>query len=250
VSAGVPAEQPLVFVTDLDAPELEPDDHHHLLRVLRLRPGDPITVSDGAGGYRSARLGRGSLPEVEGGVVSVPRPLPAVGVGFALLKGDRPELVVQKLTELGVDEIRPFTAARSVVRWDEDRRARAHQRLERVAREAAMQSRRVWLPTVATVATVGEVAATAGAARADRGGGPLEPGHRTVLVGPEGGWSDEERALELPVVGLADGVLRAETAAIVAGALLTALRAQRVAPASGTITRGHEFATQRGDVAG
>ncbi len=72
----------------------------------------------------------------------------ALTVGFALVKGERPELIVQKLTELGIDRIVPFVAERSVVRWDGDRAAGHVERLRRVAREAAMQSRRCWLPEV------------------------------------------------------------------------------------------------------
>ena len=96
-----------------------------------------------------------------------------------------------------------------------------------------MQSRRAGLPTVHPVATFAEVAALTGACRADRGGSPASLAHPVVLVGPEGGWDDEERAEELPVVGLGPGVLRAETAAIAAGVVLTALRAGLLAPAGG-----------------
>ena len=75
---------PLVFVDDLDAPALHPDDDHHLRRALRLRPGDPATVSDGVGGWRPVRLGeRGADPEPTGSVVRVGRPDPTITVGFA-----------------------------------------------------------------------------------------------------------------------------------------------------------------------
>ena len=70
----------------------------------------------------------------------------------------RPELVVQKLTEIGVDHIVPFVADRSIVRWDPDKAAHHHARLQKVAREAAMQSRRAWLPEVAEVTNFGAVA--------------------------------------------------------------------------------------------
>ena len=70
-----------------------------------------------------------------------------------------------------------------------------------------------------------EVAARPGAAMADRGGAPPSLARPLLLVGPEGGWDDGERAAGLPAVSLSPGVLRAETAAIVAGALLVALRA-------------------------
>ena len=213
---------PHVLVSSVEAPEVEADDRHHLDRVLRLRDGDPITVGDGAGRWRRCRWG--STVEPVGEVVVVDPPSPRLTVAFALIKGGRPELVVQKLVELGVDDIRPFTAARSVVRWDDAKAAKNHERLERVAREAVMQCRRVWLPTVHSVVDFAAVAALPGAVRADRGGPAPTTATTTVLVGPEGGWSDEEAAVGLPTVGLSNAVLRAETAAITAGALLAARR--------------------------
>jgi 16S rRNA (uracil1498-N3)-methyltransferase len=219
---------PHAFVADLDRPDLDDHDRHHFERVVRLRAGDALTVSDGRGGWRTCRFGEELEPVDE--VMLVARPEPAVTVAFALVKGERPEWVTQKLTELGVDTIVPFTAARSVVRWDDRKAAANRDRLERVAREAAMQSRRCWLPEVAPVSTFAGVAALPGAVRGDRGGVPLTLRAPTVLVGPEGGWTDDERTA-LPAVGLGVQVLRADTAAVVAGALLTALRAGLVAPA-------------------
>jgi len=220
---------PLVFVADLDRPVLDDADHHHLSRALRLRDGDPLVVSDGVGGWRAARFA-GAEPEVAGEPQLAPRPGPAIEVAFALVKGAKPELAVQKLTELGVDRIRPFVAARSVVRWDAARSDSALVRLRRVAREASMQSRRAWLPAVDEVASFAAVADDPRACRAERGGAPPSLDRPLILTGPEGGWDDAERAVELPTVGLADGVLRAETAAITAGAVLAALRAGLVRP--------------------
>ncbi len=222
---------PLVFVADLAVPVLSADDHHHLARARRLRPGDPLVLSDGQGRWVAARFAD-DRPEPVGDVTVSTRARPALAVGFALVKGAKPELAVQKLTELGIDRIQPFVAARSVVRWDAARSASAHIRLERVAREAAMQSRRAWLPEVGGVISFAEAAAAPGACRADRGGGPPNLSHPLILTGPEGGWAPEEQAAAVPVVGLADGVLRAETAAIVAGAVLAALRAGLVGPVS------------------
>ncbi|QXC61553.1 16S rRNA (uracil(1498)-N(3))-methyltransferase [Aquihabitans sp. G128] len=217
-------------MVDLARPTLDDGDLHHLSRALRLRPGDPLVLSDGVGGWRRARFA-GAEPEVDGEPVAAPRPAPPVEVAFALVKGTKPELAVQKLTELGVDAVRPFVAARSVVRWDAARSESALARLRRVAREAAMQSRRAWLPEVHPVASFAEVAADPRACRADRGGAAPSLDRPLVLTGPEGGWDDAERAFDLPTVALADGVLRAETAAITAGALLVALRAALVLPA-------------------
>jgi 16S rRNA (uracil1498-N3)-methyltransferase len=213
------------FVADPATPDLDPEDRHHLERVLRLRRGEEVTVSDGAGRWRVCRLGAGGALEPVGDVVVVPRPVPAVAVGLALTKGARPELAVQKLTELGVDRIAPFVADRSVARWDGERAERHVARLRRVAREAAMQARLAHLPVVADVVDFAAVASAPGAARCDRGGAPPSLATPFLLVGPEGGWSDAERSAALPVVGLGPTVLRAETAAIAAGALLAALRA-------------------------
>lgn len=214
---------PLVYVEDLEQPVLRLDDHHHLSRVRRVRDGDPLILGDGAGHWRHARMA-GESPEPTGARTFVARPVPAVGVAFALVKGAKPELVVQKLTELGIDWICPFEAARSVVRWDAGKADGAQARLLKVAREAAMQSRQPWLPVVAPVATFADVARRPGAALADRGGEPMGLDRPLVLVGPEGGWDATEQAADLPRVSLSPGVLRAETAAIVAGALLVALR--------------------------
>jgi 16S rRNA (uracil1498-N3)-methyltransferase len=113
-----PTARAHVFVDDLAAPRLAADDRHHLTRVLRLSAGAVVTVADGRGRWRSCRLGSGPDLEVVGDIVADPEPRPAITVAFGLVKGERPELVVQKLTELGVDRIVPFAAERSVVRWD------------------------------------------------------------------------------------------------------------------------------------
>ena len=214
------APGPLAFVDDLDAPVLDPTDRHHLERVLRLRTGDPLSVSDGYGRWRPCRFG-GRI-EPTGEIVELPAPRPTLTVAFALIKGERPELVVQKLTEVGIDRIVPFAAKRSVVRWDPTRSHRHLERLRAVARSAAAQSHRPRLPDIDPVARFDEVAALPGAARCDRGGEPPSLLTPVLLVGPEGGWSEEEQTL--PAVALGDHVLRAETAAVVAGTLLAALR--------------------------
>ena len=221
------SQGPHVFVSDLHVLDLDDDDRHHLERVLRLRAGDALTASDGAGRWRPCRFG--SPLEAVGEIRNVHRPAPAVTVGFALVKGGRPELIVQKLTELGVDAVRPFTAERSVVRWDAAKVAANHRRLTRVAREACAQSRRCYVPEVAPAVPFAEVAGLPGAVRADRGGPPAPADLATVLVGPEGGWSDAERRSVPATVGLGPHVLRAETAAIAAGVVLAGVRFGAVA---------------------
>lgn len=225
-----------VLVDDLDAPGLAAGDAHHLGRVLRLRPGAEVCATDGQGGWRSTAYAGGDRLEPSGEVRQEPRPEPMLTVAFAPVKGDRPELVVQKLTEVGVDRIVPLVTARSVVRWDGERAAKQVERLRRVAQEACGQCRRLWLPEVGlgtdapvTPAALLGALGSAGTVVAEPGGGALDRGARTVLVGPEGGWSPEELA-DAAAGGagrctLGPHVLRAETAAIVAGALLVTLRA-------------------------
>jgi 16S rRNA (uracil1498-N3)-methyltransferase len=161
-----------------------------------------------------------------------------VTVGFALTKGERPDWAVQKLTEVGVDRILCLVTARSVVRPDAIAAERRVQRWRRVAREAAMQSRRTLLPEVVGVLALADVMAglvvdvVNGRGRPGLGAGLAEPGGEppsldrpVVLVGPEGGWAAEELASGLPTVDLGPGVLRTESAAVAAGVLLCSLRA-------------------------
>jgi 16S rRNA (uracil1498-N3)-methyltransferase len=227
------------FVADLSSPVLDDHDRHHLERVLRLRPGQSVTVSDGAGSWRRCEWRRGGELDPIGDVVLSPPPRPAVTVGFALTKGERPEWVVQKLTEVGVDRIVPFVAARSVVRPDEEAASRRVERWRRVAREAAMQSRRTTLPEVVGVLGLDEVVgglpgvAPGSLSMAEPGGRPPSLRWPAVRVAPEGGWAPEELALGLPTVDLGLTVLRAETAAVAAGVLLCGLRGGLVTESGG-----------------
>jgi 16S rRNA (uracil1498-N3)-methyltransferase len=232
------------FVDDVTHARLSPDDIHHFGRVLRLRADEEVIVSDGAGHWARARwvggetgaletLSEGTGPGGDGSVQFEEPAAPALTVAFAPTKGERPEWVVQKLTELGMDRIVPLVSERSVVRWSGTRGQSAVARLLRVAQEAAAQCRRVWLPELSDVVTFDEL------------GGLGEPGqvvlaqlsgerpsltHRVVAVGPEGGWSDAELASGLATVGFGLSVLRAETAAVTAGALMVSLRTGTVAP--------------------
>ena len=229
-----------VFVADLDAPVLCEEDARHLARVLRLRPGEPVTAGDGAGGWRPCRVVEGRVPdgrrrggrpglalEPTGDVRRSRAPAPAVTVALASAKGDRPDWAAQKLTELGVDRIVLLATARAAVRWDGERAEAALGRLRRVARQAAMQSRRLWLPDVGPLLDVAGAVALAGTAgcAADAGGGPLRLDLPFVLVGPEGGWEPGELPDGLPRVGLGPHVLRTETAAVAAAGALCLMRA-------------------------
>jgi len=212
-----------LFVDDLRTPELSADDAHHVGRVLRVRPGEEVTLSDGRGSWVAARWTAAGPPEVVGDPVLEPGPRTPATVAVSVPKRDRPELVVQKLTEIGVDRILLFEASRSVVRWDGEAAQRHLARLHRVAREAAMQSRRVRLPVVAR-ATWSELLSEEAAAIAEPGGQPPPSGLRAVVVGPEGGFTEAEladaRASGLPPVSLGPTVLRVETAAIVAATIV------------------------------
>ena len=213
---------PHVIVDDVSAPMLSDEDQHHLEKVRRLRAGDLVSVTDGSGTWRWCEF-RSSVLVPKSEIERVAKPEPVLTVGFALVKGSKPELVVQKLTELGIDVICPFVAERSVVRWDDSKIERQTERLTKVSREASMQSRRVWLPDVKPVAMFSDLVRNSGVVRADRGGEALSPRHTTVLIGPEGGWSNSEQETT-PIVGIGQTVLRAETAAIAVGPLMVSLR--------------------------
>jgi 16S rRNA (uracil1498-N3)-methyltransferase len=145
---------------------IEGDDGHHLQRARRVRAGEAVTVADGHGRWRAY-----SVVESAGGAVVLdattlvgrePPLTPRLTVACSLTKGQKPELAVQKLTELGADRIMLVEAARSVVHWDDDKVAAACTRLERVAREAAMQSRRARVPVVDGPVAPAELARLAG----------------------------------------------------------------------------------------
>ncbi len=166
--------------------------------------------------------------------------MPALTVAFAPVKGERPEWVVQKLTELGIDRIVPLYSERSVVRWTGERGTATVERLRRVAREAAAQCRRVWLPEIADTVGFAELGALGGPGEvvlAQLSGERPTLAHHVVAVGPEGGWSSEELAAGLPTVGFGLSVLRAETAAVTAGALMASLRTGTVAAVEADVTR-------------
>jgi len=166
---------------------------------------------------------------------------PALTVAFAPVKGERPEWVVQKLTELGIDRIVPLLSERSVVRWSGARGKSTVERLRRVAREAAAQCRRVWLPDVGDTVRFVDLHQLGGAGEvvlAQLSGDRPTLAQQVVAVGPEGGWSTSELASGLPTVGFGLSVLRAETAAVTAGALLASLRTGTVAAADGSGAEG------------
>jgi len=235
------------FVRALDDDvTIDAEAGHHLSRVRRLRGGEAVTAADGDGRWRpytvvGVRSGAVDLHARAEPVVE-PQLDPRLVVAFALTKGTKPDLAVQKLTELGVDGVTLLSTRRSVPRWDETREEAAVARLRRIAREAATQSRRARLPEIDGVRPVTELRGHPGLVVADPEGEeparlPTPPGGEWVLVvGPEGGFDpDEVAALSSAAPGgetparlrLGPHVLRAETAAIAGAAVLATRRTPR-----------------------
>jgi len=237
VRAGDPAPDgshgPHVVVADVAHPVLAECDRRHLTGSLRLHDGDPLTVGDGRGSWVECVMG--PQPRTVGEIMRVPESALKVTVAFALVKGGRAETVVQKLTELGVDRIIPFTAARSIVKWDSSKASRKVERFRRVAVEAVMQCRRAWTPTIEDVWSFDEVVSLPGCAMSDMAGSRLGAENQMLMVGPEGGWTKAEISADVPKIRLAMPVLRAETAAIAAGTLLSAMRDGLVSAASAPV---------------
>lgn len=211
---------------------LQPEQLHYLRDVLRLQPGAGLELFDGEGGRYAGTL-------IAAGAVRVGARLPAavravdVIVAQALAKGEKMELVVQKCTELGASRIVPLAAERSVVKLDAERGREKAQRWQRIAQEAARQCGRADVPPVdAPVdweglrglaqgrrALVLDPASPTRLSEAARGSREL-----LLAVGPEGGFSPDELALAAEAgfvaVGLGPLVLRTETAALAALAVL------------------------------
>ena len=210
---------------------------HHAAAVRRLRAGERADVSDGAGTLARGVVtgaGKDSVTLDIVAVHTVPAPQPRLAVAQALPKGDRGELAVELMTEVGVDTVIPWAAARSITRWQAERGAKALAKWRATAREAAKQSRRAWLPEVTdlmSTAALAERAATGYAivleADAEAKLHELElpaTGEVLLLVGPEGGISPAERAA-LRDAGarearLGPTVLRTSTAGAAAAAIL------------------------------
>ncbi|WP_110182511.1 16S rRNA (uracil(1498)-N(3))-methyltransferase [Nocardioides solisilvae] len=218
--------------------QVEGDEAHHAVAVRRLRVGERLALTDGLGTRVVGEVAVTGKRRLEVRVVDVERherPAPSFTVVQALPKGDRGELAVEVLTEVGVDRVVPWGAARSVAVWKGERAVRAHGKWAATAREAAKQSRRSWFPEVSSLASTAEVAdLVAGAdlavvlhedAAATVSGLEVPDGRVVVVVGPEGGLTDEEVAV-LEEAGartlrLGTEVLRTSTAGVVAvGALM------------------------------
>ena len=214
-----------VFVADLATPVLNDDDRHHLLKVLRVSSHEVVSVSDGRGSWCTATISSDGDLLVTSEALTQVAPQQTLTVAFAPTKSDRPDDVVRKLTEIGIDRIALIAESdHAVVRWVGEKADKHSQRLGRIAREAAMQSRRLWVPEVTLPLPLAKIVADYSAALGEPNGGPINSTHTCIAIGPEGGFSAAELATTSNHVSLGDGVLRGETAAIVAGALLAARR--------------------------
>ncbi|WP_194398301.1 16S rRNA (uracil(1498)-N(3))-methyltransferase [Microbacterium atlanticum] len=214
-----------------DTVALTGPEAHHAATVRRVRVGEEVTVGDGRGAWLTGEVESVAAREVIVRIrerTDAPPPRPRVVLAQALAKGDRDELAVQAATELGVDEIVPWQAARSVSRWDAAKAAKGRARWATIVREAAKQAHRAWLPAV------GELTTTAGLARRAEASVVLileptaterlstlqlsldDPRDIVLVVGPEGGIAPEElevlTAAGARVVRLGDTVLRTSTA--------------------------------------
>ncbi len=223
-----------------DAVTLTGSEAHHAAAVRRVRVGEEVTVGDGRGMWLSGRCEAVSPREVVVRITAredVPAPRPRIVLAQALAKGDRDEQAVQAATELGIDEIVPWQAARSVSRWDAAKADKGRARWASIVREAAKQAHRAWIPEVAPLETTDSLAARAAASHVL----VLEPaaelrltglaldGIRDVVlvVGPEGGIAPEELdALQragATAARLGDTVLRTSTAGPAALAVVSAV---------------------------
>jgi 16S rRNA (uracil1498-N3)-methyltransferase len=216
--------------------ELTGDEARHAVTVSRVRAGERIAIGDGRGilvhGVVTSTGSRELALEADEVIVEEP-PITRITLVQALAKGDRDELAVQAATELGVDAVVPWAAARSVSRWDGPKAEKGRQRWAAIVREAVKQSIRSWLPPVAAVAGTGELPARLQGARMLL----LEPTATTPLteirpdgrdlalvVGPEGGIAPAELerlvAAGAEPVRLGTSVLRTSTAGPAAIAVL------------------------------
>lgn len=229
-------DQPLAGLSELKLPE---GPSHHLLRVLRLRPGAQVFLFDGSGYEYPAeimdsdggktcrvRLETPTRPAVES-------PL-NITLYQAIGRGERMDWTIQKATELGVRRIQPVVSERTEVRLDEKRAEKRRLHWQQVAIAAAEQSGRVEVPVVEALVSIDSLSAGAGLAlfldpAAEQGLADLrrpDDGRHDLIVGPEGGWSEREvellKARGFKPLRLGPRVMRTETAGPIMIALLQA----------------------------
>jgi 16S rRNA (uracil1498-N3)-methyltransferase len=215
---------------------------HHLRDSLRLHPGDSLTLNDGCGTRYRVEVTHVTSQAIDCRIIDQhaepARKASPIVLGQALIKGDKMDWIIQKATELGVDTIVPVHSTHSVIRPRPERLEHQRSRWERIARDAAQQSERWTIPTVADPVDLAQICRQYASAPvkgmlAERSSGPslatmpLPQDHRhsiVLLVGPEGGWAPDEQLFAqeqgfLPLT-LGPRILRAETAAIAALSIL------------------------------
>jgi 16S rRNA (uracil1498-N3)-methyltransferase len=220
-------------------------DGRHAATVKRLAVGEPVLVGDGQGrvvdGVVAEVVGRDRVDVRVSAYAEIPAPTPRLVVVQALPKGERAELSVELLTEVGVDVVVPWSASRSIAQWRGEKAARGVEKWAVTAREAAKQSRRPWVPEIRPLASTVQVCALLRSS-VDAGGTAIvlheaaslrmasmripTSGDVVLVVGPEGGITDDERAA-LEQAGalsarLGPTVLRTSTAGAVAAAVVLA----------------------------
>lgn len=223
-----------------DAVVLTGSEAHHAASVRRVRIGEEVTVGDGRGAWLTGRCEAVAPREVVVRIdtrTDAAAPRPRIVLVQALAKGDRDELAIQAATELGVDEIVPWQAARSVSRWDAAKAEKGRARWSTIVREAAKQAHRAWIPEVGGLVTTGQLATRADASRslvleptgADRLTAVSLAGEERdvlIVVGPEGGIAPDElerlAAAGATIARLGDNVLRTSTAGPAALAVVSA----------------------------
>jgi len=224
-----------------DTVRMDGPEGRHAVSVRRIGQGEAIDLVDGLGrrvtGRVSSVLDKQTLEMVVDGIDDEPDPHPRVVVVQAVPKGDRGELAVELLTEVGADVIVPWSAANCVTQWKGDRAERSRQRWMDAAHAAGKQARRARFPEVAPLASTGEVAALVARAaialvlheEAPRSIASVTApaqGDLLLIVGPEGGLTPAEReafaAAGATEVRLGPSVLRTSSAGIAAVSALLA----------------------------
>lgn len=215
--------------------DLAPGDAHHLTRVVRRDVGDSVEILDEHGNVWDGVVEK-TGPAVRVRVASAPRAAPRrpdVELAIGLADWGRMDLVVEKITEIGVRRMTVFRSERAGRVPDAAAFARRRERMSRVAEAAMRQSGHAVAPEIAGIADLGDVLAewgegtvlvdprgtdTLGGVLRRRAGGPIR-----LVIGPDAGFSEDEvtraRAAGCDVARLGEGILRAETAAIAAAAI-------------------------------
>ncbi|QNN53347.1 16S rRNA (uracil(1498)-N(3))-methyltransferase [Nocardioides mesophilus] len=232
--------QGVAGLVESDRVELDGDEGRHAVVVKRLRVGEQLALTDGAGTTVVATVtstAKAALTATVDSSTWTEPELPRVVVVQAIPKGDRGELAVEMLTEVGVDLIVPWAAARSVAVWRGDRVVKSLAKWRSTAREAAKQARRPWFPDVSEMVGTEEVVellrhASVPVVLHEAASGPLADlpvpgrGEIVIVVGPEGGITEDELAAFAAVgaeaVRLGSSVLRTSTAGVAATAALLA----------------------------